>query len=983
MTRLFPPQDGPRVFALPPGVDFSRALLAGLDTRLAGQPPEAAARVEIWTNTRRAARALTTLFTTGPARLLPRIRVVTELADDPLLPVVLPPAVPALRRKLELARLVSGLAATDPRLAAGTASFDLADSLAELLDEMQGEGVPATAFAGIDAGEHAAHWQRSLRFLEVVARYQAAAGPTDGQGRMRAAAEALAEAWAVSPPRHPVLVAGSTGSRGATRAFMAAVARLPQGALVLPGFDAGLPPAVWERLGADDPGASDHPQHGFRALADALGFDPAAVPPWHPTPPPAPERNALVSLALRPAPVTDQWRTEGATLAGTLAPACATLTWVEAPDLRGEALAIALRLREAAETGTRAALVTPDRTLARRVTAELDRWAIIPDDSAGRPLALTPPGVLLRRLAALPGARLTPEDLLILLKHPLVNSAPGARGDHLRLASRLERARLRGGAPWIDWPDLARWAADRGDAAPAWTAWLHAALAPLEPGTTLPLAEHVARHRAAAEALAAGPDGNRAHALWQEEAGREALALLDALAAEAEAAAPLRPDEYRALLASQMAARDVPEPAVTTHPGIAIWGTLEARVQSADLVILGGLNEGTWPRLPGADPWLGRGLRRAIGLPSPERRIGLSAHDFQQAMGAREVLLTRATRDAEAPTVPSRWLLRLENLLSGLGPEGQAALAAARARGVRLAADAARLDLPATRIPPARRPAPRPPAEARPSELSVTQVEQLVRDPYGVYARHVLGLRRLDPPGQKPDALVRGKVIHAALDAFVTATEAGLPEDARRVFFDSMATALDRSAPWPAVRAIWTTRLHRASRWFLASEADRRARGAPAAREIEGRRDVHGLARPFALTARADRIDRLPGGYALYDYKSGSSPTAAEARAFHLQLPLEAAIAEAGGFKGLPPGPALHLELLKFGKTGDTLPLDTDADTIALTWDRFIALISHYLDPANGFPARLRPQKLTWGSDYDHLSRKGEWADGDVPEEAW
>ena len=138
-----------------------------------------------------------------------------------------------------------------------------------------------------------------------------------------------------------MLVAGSTGSRGATRAFMAAVARLPQGALVLPGFDAGLPPAVWDRLGADDPGASDHPQHGFRALADALGFDPAAVPPWHPTPPPAPERNALVSLALRPAPVTDQWRSEGATLAGTLAPACATLTWVEAPDLRGEALAIA------------------------------------------------------------------------------------------------------------------------------------------------------------------------------------------------------------------------------------------------------------------------------------------------------------------------------------------------------------------------------------------------------------------------------------------------------------------------------------------------------------------------------------------------------------------------------------------------------------------------------------------------------------------
>ena len=201
---------------------------------------------------------------------------------------------------------------------------------------------------------------------------------------------------------------------------------------------------------------------------------------------------------------------------------------------------------------------------------------------------------------------------------------------------------------------------------------------------------------------AGGRTGGRpAHGLWDKAAGAEALALLDEIAAEAEAAGPLSAHEYRALLAALMATRDVPEEAVVTHAGIAIWGTLEARVQSADLVILGGLNEGIWPRLPGADPWLGRGIRRAIGLGSPERRIGLSAHDFQQAMGAPRVVLTRATRDAEAPTVASRWLLRLENLLLGLGPEGEAALGAAKARGRRLLADAARLDVPATPVPPA------------------------------------------------------------------------------------------------------------------------------------------------------------------------------------------------------------------------------------------------------------------------------------------
>ncbi|HET9067577.1 MAG TPA: double-strand break repair protein AddB, partial [Amaricoccus sp.] len=597
MTRLFPAAEGARVFALPPGADFARALAAGLDVRLAGQPPEAVARVEIWLNTRRAARALAAVFAEGPARLLPRIRTLSELADDPLTPA-LPAAVPALRRQLELARLVARLAEAEPELAAGTGAFDLAGSLAELLDEMQGEGLDTGAFARVEPAEHAAHWQRSLRFLTLITPWLDGAGPAGSEGRLRAAAEALGRVWAAEPPGHPVIVAGSTGSRGATRAFMAAVARLPQGAIVLPGLDPDLPPAVWERLGADDPGAADHPQHGFRALADALGFEPGAVPLWHPTPAPAPERNALVSLALRPAPVTDQWRSEGAALAGRLAPALATLGWVEAPDQRGEALAIALALREAAETGTRAALVTPDRQLARRVTAELDRWGLIPDDSAGRPLALTPPGVLLRRLAALPGERLSCEDLLVLLKHPLVNSAPGARGGHRRLTARLERRQLRGKAPWIDWPTLAGWASNAGDDAPAWIAWLRDALAPLDDAGTDTLAAHVARHRAAAEALAAGPAGAAAHGLWEEEAGRQARALLDALAAESEAAAPLDARGYRALLQNQMAARDVPEPAVTTHPGLAIWGTLEARIQSAGLVILGGLNEGTWPRLP-------------------------------------------------------------------------------------------------------------------------------------------------------------------------------------------------------------------------------------------------------------------------------------------------------------------------------------------------------------------------------------------------
>ena len=689
---------------------------------------------------------------------------------------------------------------------------------------------------------------------------------------------------------------------------MAAVARLPQGALVLPGFDASLPAAVWQRLGDDDPGAADHPQHGFRALADALGFDPAAVSAWHPAPPPAPARNALVSLALRPAPVTDQWLTEGAALAGSLAPACASLTWVEAPDQRAEALAIALALREAAETGTRAALVTPDRQLARRVTAELDRWALIPDDSAGRPLALTPPGVLLRRLAALPGAA----------PHPRGPPRPPQAPPHRQRPRRPLRpppphrppgdAGASAAAPpgstgptSPPGPDRGRRRSPRLDRLAPRHARPPRRPTPPPPSTrTSPATAPPPRPWPPA------PTRRPTHALWEQEAGAQARALLDALAAEAAAAAPLDARAYRALLQSQMAARDVPEPAVTTHPGLAIWGTLEARVQSADLVILGGLNEGTWPRLPAADPWLGRGLRRAIGLPSPDRRIGLSAHDFQQAMGAPRVILTRATRDAEAPTVASRWLLRLENLLLGLGPEGQDALAAAKARGQRLAADAARLDLPAARVPPARppRPAPARPPPARPSSPSPRSSGWSATPTASTPARSSASAASTRPAASP----TRWPAAPPSTPRSTTSSpppKPASPKTPPRVFLAIIADARSAAAaPWPAVNAIWTARLARAAPWFLAGEAERRARGTPAAREVKGRREVEGLARPFAITARADRIDRAARRRRhLRLQVRQPAPPPAEARAFHLQLPLEAAIAEAGGFEGVPAGP--------------------------------------------------------------------------------
>ena len=539
--------------------------------------------------------------------------------------------------------------------------------------------------------------------------------------------------------------------------------------------------------------------------------------------------------------------------------------------------------------------------------------ALIPDDSAGRPLALTPPGVLLRRLAALPGRAADARADLLVLAQASAGQQRARRAARAPAADRPARdprgcAAARPGSTGTTSPPGRPSA---GDAAPAWIAWLAGRAGAAE-----------RRRRAAARRARRAPPrrgrGAGRRAVRRRRRTRSGRRRPGARRARSSTRSPPRPTppapldaaEYRALLAvADGGPRRARGRRSVTHPGIAIWGTLEARVQSADLVILGGLNEGIWPRLPGADPWLGRGMRRALGLPSPERRdrpLGarLPAGDGR----APRWCSTRATRDAEAPTVASRWLLRLENLLLGLGPEGEAALDAAKARGARLLADAPRLDLPAAPVPPARRPAPRPPRAARPAELSVTQVETAGARPLRRLRRaRCCGLRRLDPPGREPDALTRGKRDpRRARRTSSPPPRPGCPTDAEAALPRHRPRRRSAgAAPWPAVNAIWTARLARA-----AALVPRRRGRAPRPRRPGGARGqgpARGRGPGPALRRHRPRRPhrpRCPAATRSTTTSPARARRAAEARAFHLQLPLEAAIAAAGGFEGLPPGPA-------------------------------------------------------------------------------
>src|SRR6056297_825733 len=976
-TAMFDPSDAPRVFGVPLGVDFPKALVNGLLALHKNQPPEAMARVHLIVNTRRMARRIREMFDEGPALLLPRISLVTDLGEDWAM-ADLPDAVPPLRRRLELLQLVEHLLEQSPDLAPRTALYDLSDSLANLMDEMHGEGVPPEVIEDLDITDQSGHWERIKAFLSIVRPYfDVGQTEPDVETRQRMVIERLIDRWQETPPDHPIILAGSTGSRGATQILMQAVARLPQGAVVFPGFDEDMPEDVWDTL--ETPMSSeDHPQYRFAQFMARLGGHPRDVARWPWAPGPVShDRNKVISLALRPAPVTDQWLRDGPTLPD-LTKAMADVTLLEAESTRDGALTVAMRLRKAAEDQTTAALITPDRTLTRQVTALLDRWGIIPDDSAGMPLPLSVPGRFLRHVADLMRNRLTAESLLTLLKHPLTHTG-NERGPHLRLTRELELHLRRHGPPFPDAESLTTWAAGRKEEeVEDWVAWIRDCFCAKEVKTEQSLTRLVEDHITLAARIAQGPKGDGTGELWEKEAGREALKAVTELQDNAKHGGTLNAPDYGNLFNAVLGRGEVRNPD-TPHPHIRIWGTLEARVQGAKLLILAGLNEGSWPEAPKPDPWLNRKLRNDVGLLLPERRIGLSAHDFQQAATAPEVWMTRSIRSDDAETVVSRWLNRIRNLLAGL-PErgGKAALDAMRARGQKWLSLAEQLEDPgqATR---AKRPAPCPPVAARPRALSVTEIKRLIRDPYAIYARHVLRLRPLDPLMKAPDALLRGIVLHDVLEQFVKDTLGSHDTLTREALIEKAGTVLAQNVPWAEARAMWLARMERIAEWFIETEIARRQLATPAKLEARGEASLDDP--DFTLRTMADRVDiDASGALHIYDYKTGAPPTKDQQLHFDRQLLLEAAIAERAGFDGIAPAPVARATFIGLGSGGKLVDAPLSEARPAEVWQEFQTLIRAYMEPDRGYPSRRAMHMKSDRGDYDQLARFGEWDITDTPD---
>ncbi len=963
------------VFTIPAGTAFANALAQKLleETK---DKPEALSQIQILLPTRRACRVLREAFlsiSNGKPLLLPRMQPLGDIDEEELTLSIagqgglktlldLPPAISPLRRQILLARTIMAL----PDFGQGPDhALALSTSLGQLMDQVYTENLSLKNLHTIVPEEFAEHWQITINFLKILSvhwpKILEEQNVIDGADRRNRLLLALSAFWQKHPPKTRIITAGTTGSIPATAQLLKTVANLPNGQIVLPGLSINLDDESWNAL--DEP----HPQYGFKHLLDTLEIDRRDVQLWndtHQQHPISQARTFLTTEIMRPAEQTGQWmelKTSGHV--DMLNTALDGLSLFECDHEGEEAQLIALLMREILESPRKtAALITPDRTLAKRVTSACRRWGITLDDSAGLSLDQTGLGAFLKLCLHAPLDQFAPINLLALLKNQhctLINH---------NAVSSFEQKALRGPKPAPGFVGL-RARLENIEQAPR---ELFTIINTLE-SVFLPFLELCDNHHpfgtflnahiTLAEMLA-----GQSH-LWTDEAGEEAAKLFAQLHDEAHLLGDISAQQYFEIFNQFLRSKTV-RPAYGTHPRLMILGQLEARLINADLVILGGLNEGTWPPDPAHDPWMSRPMRKDFGLPTPERSIGLAAHDFVQGFCAPNVVLTRAKRKNGSPTVPARWLQRLETVMDAAGLPKDRLKEKPHQHWLKA------LDK-ADHIQPFTRPEPRPPIDKRPKELSATRIEVWQKDPYAIYARYVLKLRKLDPLEQDTDAARRGTMLHDVLDRFVRAHPKDLPENAAQILHNFAAEEIENNHDDSAMWGFWWPRFTRLSTWYIDHEQNWRVHAKPYKTEITGKAQIKSENHALTLSARADRIDLTSDGAALIDYKSGGTYSLSKIKSGALpQLSTEALIIAKGGFKNVP----AHISSLSYWTlTGGSPPgkifeiSDDIDDIIERTHDGLKRLIESFGQQETPYYSLPRPDNAPRFNDYEHLARIKEW----------
>jgi ATP-dependent helicase/nuclease subunit B len=972
-----------QLFSIAPHGKFLEVLVDRiLDSTLLGDWPREGpfwlSDVTIFLPTKRARLKLAEIFAArlGGAALLPDIRALgaepgeTEAPflapiDAPTMPEVADP----LERRLTLARLVRSFAqgqggfASPPNAAE---IFRLADSLADLIDDLTIEGVDPKELRELVPEDLAGNWQDILSFLDVALKawpgILAERSKVDGAAARNEQLRRQAATVELLYGDRPVIAAGSTGSIPATAALLKAITALPRGAIVLPGLDTSLGPAQHDRLLKGET-MHGHPQYGLARLLHALGAGVAEVVELTGEAP----RTALVRAAMAPAEETGGWASQrtGIDVGGALA----GVEIIAAPNADMEARAIALAAREALRRAESVGIVSRDQTLARRIAAELLRHGIQVDDPAGTPLYQSSTGRLVRQALAAAVGRFAPVDVVALLRNRAVTLGH-ARADVQNLSIGLD-LKLRRDRALPGLPGILALVTDEPT-----RALLDALGQALDPLSALVEAQSTDARQfarvltATIDALIGEADfpGLLEFRRWAED-----------LMERQDAGPPFQPVNLDSVLAALMA-RSTVATGERRRDDIHIWGELEARLQNPDLLILAGFNEDIWPPAADPGPWMSRSMRMQIGLEPPERRQGQAAHDFEMALGNGRVILAYATRMGTAPALASRLVQRIDAFV------GETEAEALRKRGARWLADAAAIDFAG--VPrPASRPLPSPPADKRPRKLSVTEIETLMRSPYDIYAKHTLGLKKLEPLGSDPGARERGTMIHKVFERFVREGCNFSASDAAQTLLRMAEEEFRTLESISERRDIWLKRFARAAEQFLDWELARH--GGIASRLAEAKGEwVFPALQGFVLSGKADRIDlRTDGSYEILDFKTGGVPQPKDMTAFEApQLLLEAAMARAGVFPDIKPRDTAALTYIKIGlgpaafqvrpfslRKGTAL-----MDAVGEIERRLQGHVEAFLI-RDGLPlaARIRPRaesgRKPRPGDYDHLARTDEW----------
>ncbi len=998
----------PTVFSIPVQRAFADALAAGLIDRFAdGALGLAKGLILLPSNRARSAVQAAFVRASGAGLLMPRLAVIGDADLDESVALALdaidaaepiPPAIDALRRRLMLTSLIERHHPAGEEAITGAAAFQLAEGLGRVIDQLHYEEVAPARLRDLESvlGDLAGHWQASWQRLRLLVDHWpamlAATGHIDRADRRNRLLARVSQGWRDAPPAHFVVAAGVTTAAPAIARLLRTVADLPQGMVVLPGLDLDMAAEEWDALGPVKPDPErprdrpleTHPQYHLKLLLGRMGIARDEVGEWDAVSPfDGPDARApFLSLLFAPAAYTARWQA-----ATHVAPSLTGVSAAVFADDGQEAQGIALMMRAALEIpGRTAALVTPDRLLAERVAAALERWGLKRenrvDDSAGQSLGRTPPGALLLLLAEF-AAAFDPVRLIALLGHPLVRAGAG-RLAWLDQVRRLDLV-LRGPGLVPGWAGvtarISEIAADsdrRGHGAALeigdwWAevaAGLSTALAPFAASVPAPPSVLLGALQDALGWLTG--DG-----AWTGHAGRALSDLFDRwMLAKGDGPALVAPADFPAMLADLMSGESI-RPLYGGHPRLFIWGLLEARLQRADLMILGGLDEGRWPPQQSPDPWLAAGIRRLLGLAAPERQQGMAAHDFAGAFAAREVVVTRAQRTSGDPAVASRFWLRLAALA------GELPVATAGDQPV--IALAAMLDVPPGDSAPADKPRPAPPIAVRPRRISVTGVDQLARDPFAFYAAKILRLSELEPLSSGPDAKWFGTRVHKFLQDWQAA---GLGEGA---FEDQLAALRADPALDSLARAFWLPRIEPSLRWAAERVWAARDERWPVANEVSGTLLIDGI----TLHGTADRVDQTADGtLAIVDYKTGAAPSAKSAgEGINSQLGLLGLLAEQAGLGDLVPEPVGAFEYWelkrdrKKGVDGAVKAIKgqkpkpaTAAAVVERAREALAELTTRFLLGQEPF---VPGDSVRRYSDFDQLMRRDEWfgrgADGEGP----